>query len=299
LQYRADIDGLRAIAVGSVVLFHAGVPGFAGGFVGVDIFFVISGFLITKIIRDSLQEDRFSLADFYDRRIRRIFPALFAVYLVTYVLGLILLMPGDLKALAKSLLSSAAFGANFHFYGNVGYFDAPAITKPLLHTWSLSVEEQFYVLWPLAMIALARFVKLRYWLPILLCSLVLSLAYAEWEVWRDNASAAFYMPHARAWELITGALLAIALPRLAFGRRLCEAMVALGLVLIAASIALLSEDRDFPGLNAVFPCLGAALIIAAGARGPTAVSRLLSNKPMVFLGLISYSLYLWHWPLFS
>jgi peptidoglycan/LPS O-acetylase OafA/YrhL len=299
LRYRADIDGLRAIAVGSVVLFHAGVPGIAGGFVGVDIFFVISGFLITKIIRDSIQEDRFSLADFYDRRIRRIFPALFTVYFVTYVLGLILLMPGDLKALGKSLLSSAAFVANFHFYENVGYFDAPSITKPLLHTWSLSVEEQFYVLWPLAMIALARFVKPRYWLPIVLCSLILSLAYAEWEIWRDNASAAFYLPHARAWELMMGALLAIALPRLAFGRRLCEGMVALGLVLIAGSIALLSEDRDFPGLNAVVPCLGAALIIAAGARGPTAVGRLLSNKPVVFLGLISYSLYLWHWPLFS
>jgi peptidoglycan/LPS O-acetylase OafA/YrhL len=287
LRYRADIDGLRAIAVGSVVLFHAGVPGIAGGFVGVDIFFVISGFLITKIIRDSIQEDRFSLADFYDRRIRRIFPALFTVYFVTYVLGLILLMPGDLKALGKSLLSSAAFVANFHFYENVGYFDAPSITKPLLHTWSLSVEEQFYVLWPLAMIALARFVKPRYWLPIVLCSLILSLAYAEWEIWRDNASAAFYLPHARAWELMMGALLAIALPRLAFERRLCEGMVALGLVLIVGSIALLSEDRDFPGLNAVLPCLGAALIIAAGARGPTAVGRLRSNKPVVFHGLIS------------
>lgn len=299
LRYREDIDGLRAIAVGSVVFFHAGIPGFSGGFVGVDVFFVISGFLITTIIRDGIQTETFTLAEFYDRRIRRIFPILFAVYLVSFVAGIIILLPDDLKALGKSLIASAVFGANIHFHDQAGYFDAPSIAKPLLHTWSLSVEEQFYVLWPLAMLAFARYVPVRHW-PAALCAIIaLSLAYAQWEISRENAKAAFYMPHARAWELMLGALIALAHPAIRISRMAREGLGAGGLILIAGSVALLSEGMDFPGLNALFPCVGAAMVIVSGINGPTFAGRLLSNPPAVFIGLISYSLYLWHWPIFS
>src|SRR5688572_19779958 len=159
MRYRRDIDGLRAIAISPVILFHAGIPGFSGGFVGVDVFFVISGFLITGVNLGQVENGTFSLVDFYDRRIRRIFPALIAVYIFCLTLGLILSMPVDLKEFAKSLTSSAIFLSNMHFYQNVGYFDAPSLAKPLLHSWSLSVEEQFYVIWPIAMIALWRFAK--------------------------------------------------------------------------------------------------------------------------------------------
>lgn len=299
MRYRDDIDGLRAIAVSSVVLFHAGIPGFSGGFVGVDIFFVISGYLITRIIKDSIEKGHFSLIDFYDRRIRRIFPALFTVYLAVFAVGFVALFPGEFKLLAKSLLGSAVFGANIHFYGQSGYFDAPSITKPLLHTWSLSVEEQFYVIWPLAMLGLARFVQPRFLVPLMLTGFALSLAYAEIEIVRNNAEAAFYMPHARAWELISGAMLAIILPRIVIGRGLRETMAGAGLLLIACSIVLLSKNQDFPGVNALFPCIGAALIIAAGTQSATQAGRILSVRPLVFIGLISYSLYLWHWPVFS
>ena len=159
MRYRSDIDGLRAIAISPVILFHAGIPGFSGGFVGVDVFFVISGFLITGVNLGQVENGTFSLVDFYDRRIRRIFPALIAVYIFCLVLGLILSMPADLKEFAKNPDQFGYFPVNMHFYENAGYFDAPSIAKPLLHSWSLSVEEQFYVIWPIAMVALWRFAK--------------------------------------------------------------------------------------------------------------------------------------------
>ncbi|MBX2804481.1 MAG: acyltransferase [Hyphomicrobiales bacterium] len=299
MQYRKDIDGLRALAVGSVVLFHAGIPGFSGGFVGVDIFFVISGYLITRIIKDSIDDGRFSFADFYDRRIRRIFPALFAMYAATFVVGLIFLMPDELDALAESLVSSAVFFTNIHFHDLAGYFDTASTAKPLLHTWSLSVEEQFYIIWPIAILGMVRFVRPQRWLWMLSGGILISLGYAEWEIANENEVSSFFMLHARAWELMSGALLVYLPLNIALNRKLRELMSSLGLALIAGSIYFLSENKDFPGVNAIFPCLGAVLVIVAGAQGQTIVSRLLGIKPLVFVGLISYSLYLWHWPLFS
>jgi peptidoglycan/LPS O-acetylase OafA/YrhL len=299
MRYRRDIDGLRAIAIGPVVLLHAGIPGFSGGFVGVDVFFVISGFLITGLNLPQVESGTFSVIDFYDRRIRRIFPALISVYAFCLVAGLVISMPIDLKDLAKSLTSSALFVSNIHFYQSVGYFDAPSLTKPLLHSWSLSVEEQFYVIWPIALIALWRFAKPPRRLPILALASTLSLLHAEWEIGRGNAAAAFYLLPARAWELLAGAMLAIMIPHIRIGPRLAEILAVCGIGLIVAAVVGLSEARDFPGLNAAIPCVGALLLIIAGHQWNTAVTQFISSRAFVFVGIISYSLYLWHWPLFA
>lgn len=299
MRYRRDIDGLRAIAISPVVLLHAGIPGFSGGFVGVDIFFVISGFLITGLNLPKLESGTFSLVDFYDGRIRRIFPALISVYTFCLVAGLVISMPIDLKDLSKSLTSSAFFVSNIHFYQSVGYFDAPSLTKPLLHSWSLSVEEQFYVIWPIALIALWRFVKPPRRLPILALAFTLSLLHAEWEIGRGNAAAAFYLLPGRAWELLAGAMLAIMIPHMRIGPRFAEILAVSGVGLIVAAVVGLSEAQDFPGLNAAIPCVGALLLIIAGHQWNTAVTQLISSRAFVFVGMISYSLYLWHWPLFA
>ncbi len=208
-------------------------------------------------------------------------------------------MPVDLKEFAKSLTSSAIFLSNMHFYENAGYFDAPSLAKPLLHSWSLSVEEQFYVIWPIAMIALWRFAKPSRRLPILGLAIAVSLIYAEWEIGRGNASAAFYLLPARAWELLAGALLAIMIPHMRIGPRLAEILAVCGIALIIGAVVGLSEERDFPGLNAAIPCVGAVLLIIAGHDRATVVTRLISSRGFVFIGIISYSLYLWHWPLFA
>lgn len=299
MRYRPDIDGLRGVSIISVVLFHAHAPGFSGGFVGVDVFFVISGFLITTIIRDELERGDFRLVDFYDRRIRRIFPAFAAVCLFCLAAGLVVSMPEDLKNFGKSLASSAFFVSNLYFHSQAGYFDSEALTKPLLHSWSLSVEEQFYLIWPCLMIALWRFVPGARRLPLILTGLAASLLYAEWLIGRGNQSAAFYLLPSRAWELLAGASLALLLPGLRIGPRIAELLGIVGLGLIAGAVVGLSEGRDFPGLNAVFPCLGAVLLIAAGSAHASLATRLLSMRGLVLVGVISYSLYLWHWPLFS
>lgn len=299
MHYRRDIDGLRAIAISPVVLFHAGIPGFSGGFVGVDVFFVISGFLITRLCLQRVESGTFGLLDFYDKRIRRIFPALVSVYIFCLIAGLLLSMPIDLKEFAKSLTSSAIFLSNMHFYQSVGYFDAPSLAKPLLHSWSLSVEEQFYVIWPIALILLWRFAKPSRRLPILGVAFGVSLLYAEWEIGWGNGSAAFYLLPARAWELLAGAMLAIKIQYARIGPRLAEILAVCGLSLIAGAVIGLSENRDFPGLNAAIPCVGALLLIFVGHHRTTAVTQLISSRGFVFVGIISYSLYLWHWPLFA
>jgi len=294
--YRPDIDGLRAIAVLAVVFYHAGLPGFSGGYVGVDVFFVISGFLITQIVWSELEGERFSLVGFYIRRVKRIFPALFAVLIVCSIAAFALLIPGDLIAFGKSLNAAVLFFSNFHWLKNVNYFDGPAIDKPLLHTWSLSVEEQFYVVWPLTLILFRRAIpsnKLPYLiLGIALVSLVLAEARLP-----DYQKDAFYFPWCRAWELMLGALLAVS-PVSLRGRVLPPGLGAAGLAAIALAVSFYDTSTRFPGLNAVLPCAGAALIIAAGTA-PNPVGRLLSFEPMRQIGLISYSLYLIHWPLFS
>ena len=218
MHYRADIDGLRGISIISVVLFHARMPGFSGGFVGVDVFFVISGYLITGIIYGKLNEGTFTFEEFYVRRVRRIFPALSIVYICTFVAGLILSLPNDFRAFGKSLISSASFVSNYHFYGQAGYFDASSLSKPLLHTWSLSVEEQFYIFWPLAMVALWRFGRSNIWMPVLFAGMMISLVYGEWLLVSGDKYAAFYLPIARIWELLAGGVLALTISKLRLPR---------------------------------------------------------------------------------
>jgi peptidoglycan/LPS O-acetylase OafA/YrhL len=292
--YRDDIDGLRAVAVAAVVFFHARVAGFNGGFVGVDVFFVISGFLITTIILREVQRGTFSIAHFYERRVRRIFPALMTVMATTLVVGFWLMLPSDFQELSRATRASTWFLANLFFLTKSGYFDAPPDSSPLLHTWSLSVEEQFYLLYPALFVLIVRYAGSKLRLAVLIGAL-LSLALSLWGTNRLPL-AAFYLAPFRMWELLSGAILALRLLPPA-SARLNELMAMGGLAVILTSIVFISETDPFPGIRAVAPCLGTVWIIYAGLDGPTRVSRLLSRKPIVFVGLISYSLYLWHWPI--
>lgn len=360
LKYRADIDGLRAIAVLAVVFFHAGIPGFSGGFIGVDVFFVISGFLITSIILKEITTGKFSVARFYERRIRRIFPALFPVITVTVAIGAFLFDPGTFKAFSTSITPTTFFCSNILFWKESGYFDAASITKPLLHTWSLAVEEQFYIFFPLLLVAINRFSKNRYlqwvvgtgliacisglglntlikemygsnnivprqvviifflllyialfpalynvfnrfsknkYLPWLLGIALISLVASIYGAYTNQVTT-FYLVPTRAWELLFGSLLSLGvIPQLQSNvqRNLVSCT---GLGLIVFSVGFYSEATRFPGASALAPVLGASLIIYSGIGGGSSlVSRLLSLKPMVYIGLVSYSLYLWHWPL--
>jgi peptidoglycan/LPS O-acetylase OafA/YrhL len=294
--YRPDIDGLRAIAVLVVVFYHAALPGFSGGYVGVDIFFVISGFLITGIVWSEIEEKSFSLQNFYVRRIKRIFPALFAVLFFSSIGAFFLLIPQDLAAFGKSVKAALLFSSNFHFLKMANYFDGPAVEKPLLHTWSLSVEEQFYAVWPLVLLLLSRIVPARRVLHVIFGLGLVSLVFAEARL-PDYQKDAFYFPWCRGWELLLGAALAVtqASPR---PGRLTNALSAAGLAGIALAVFLYDPTTRFPGLTAMLPCAGAALLIWSGSVR-TPVSRLLSFEPVRQIGLISYSLYLIHWPLFS
>ena len=293
VRYRADIDGLRAVAVLSVLLFHANVRGVYGGFVGVDVFFVISGFLITGIIRSGLEHEAFSIAEFYKRRVHRIFPALLVVMLAITIAAIWVLLPKELVRLGKSLAATSLFLSNVEFYLESGYFDAESAAKPLLHTWSLAIEEQYYIFWPLILMAAHR---LRFDVKIVAIGLAAaSLAFSLWQVHADP-SGDFYLLPSRAWELLIGALVALdAVPALRF-RVAREIAAAMGLVMILAAVRLFTAATSFPGLAALLPCLGAALVIHAGREGATATGRLLGLPPLRGLGLISYSLYLWHWP---
>jgi peptidoglycan/LPS O-acetylase OafA/YrhL len=294
MKYRADIDGLRALAVMPVLLYHAGVPGFLGGFVGVDIFFVISGYLICGMIDADIRAGSFSLGNFYKRRVLRILPALFVMFLVTSVLAYIYCLPVELEDYAKSLASAVGSVSNIYFAGTAGYFDAPAETKPLLHTWSLGVEEQFYIIVPLLMLLVWRVAPKRAKLLFAVAA-ALSLAAALAVSYR-NTTFAFYLTPFRAWELALGALLSIKFipaPKTAFSRNACGAI---GMLLLLAAIFLGSSTAPLLLMTSL-ASIGAVLVIASSERGVSAVGRLLSLPPVVFIGLISYSLYLWHWPL--
>ena len=294
--YRPDIDGLRAIAVLAVVFYHAGLPGFSGGFVGVDVFFVISGFLITQIVWSELKGETFSLSTFYYRRVKRIFPALFAVLILSSIAAFILLVPQDLKSFGESLNATVLFRSNFHWFKHADYFAGPAIDNPLLHTWSLSVEEQFYAVWPLMLLLFRKIVSEKR-LPYLILVLALvSLVMAEARL-PDFQQEAFYNPWCRGWELLLGALLAVS-PVSLQGNRLPRILGIGGLAAIGTAIFLYDSSTSFPGVSALLPCAGAALIIAAGSAS-NPVATLLSFEPIRRIGLISYSLYLIHWPLFS
>ncbi|MBI1196552.1 MAG: acyltransferase family protein [Phenylobacterium sp.] len=299
IAYRPDIDGLRAVAVMLVVLDHASAPFMSGGYVGVDVFFVISGFLITSLIAAQRQAGRFRFADFYWRRAKRLLPALYAMILATLAVGWRLLIPSDYSLLSESALWAAGFASNVFFWLKTGgYFSADATAFPLLHVWSLSVEEQFYFLWPAALAVLLglRSGRLRIGLVALLA--LASLAYAQYEVSLRSTAAYFLIP-SRACEFLAGALLAMAWrPRRASAATANAASV-LGLALILGSAVLLDARSPFPGLAALPACLGAALIIAAPLFGPSLVTALLSTRAFVFVGLCSYSIYLWHWPIVS
>jgi peptidoglycan/LPS O-acetylase OafA/YrhL len=297
--HRKDIDGLRAIAVLGVVLFHIDPALVPGGFVGVDIFFVISGFLITSIIRREVSAGTFTYAGFYARRVKRIFPALAVAVAVTVIAGHFILLPPHLDELARSAVASVLFTANFFFAFSVdtGYFAEDSATKPLLHIWSLGVEEQFYFVWPLALVSLMA-VKTgnQIRLVIILAVAIASLALSEWLA-RTQPTVAYYMLPSRAFEMLIGASIAF-LP-LVTSRTVAQSAAAAGLVLIALSMAFLNETSIFPGINALPSTIGAGLLIfAANIHRPLA-SRLLSIAPMRWIGFISYSLYLWHWPVMA
>lgn len=295
LTYRPDIDGLRAIAVVPVVLYHFGVSGFGGGFVGVDVFFVISGFLITSLIFGELREGRFSVLRFYERRVRRIFPALFVVMAATLIVAILVFLPADLLRLAESATATAIFGSNFDFWLQSGYFDVGADLKPLLHTWSLAVEEQFYLAFP-ALLYLMHTRKRATLLGLVAALAVVSFGLSVWGVNRFP-SAAFYLASYRTWELMLGAILALGVFPPPKSRWTGEAISLAGLAAVGFAVIAFSAATPFPGITALFPCLGAAALIHAGGNERSGTRRVLSSRPFVFVGLISYSLYLWHLPI--
>ncbi|WP_339083434.1 acyltransferase family protein [Hyphomicrobium sp. ghe19] len=293
--HRADIDGLRAVAVLGVLGYHFGL-GVPGGYGGVDVFFVISGFLIAGIIKNDLEAETFSLVNFYVRRIRRILPALVVCLSVTTIAALLILFPLDFKNYGRSLLAAVLSVSNFYFQSRNGYFDGAATEKPLLHTWSLGVEEQFYIVFPLTLLLLFKFAR-KCLLPLLLAVVVLSLAYSGFSGMRAREPA-FFSTFGRAWELGIGTLLAFAALPPPSRRWAIEAEAGTGVLLIAFSYFFYDDDTLFPGLAAVPLCLGAALIIHSGMTPQKSfVARLLSSSPMIGIGLISYSIYLLHWPL--
>lgn len=281
MKYRPDIDGLRAIAIISVVIFHTFPKILKSGFVGVDIFFVISGFLITNLVLKDLEN--FSITDFYIRRIKRIFPALIIVLLSCFIFGWLMLFSDEFKQLNKHIAASSTFISNFILLKESGYFDSAALTKPLLHLWSLAIEEQFYIFFPLFLIVTrAR----KVWLAI---ALFLSLSLCIYQYYSNQLSSSFFLPQARAWEFLIGAFVA----HLKISNKNLSIV---GLALVIASTLSIKES-SFPGWQALFPTLGAALIIMSEKSWIN--EKILSNKALVWVGLISYPLYLWHWPLVS
>ncbi|WSH67114.1 acyltransferase family protein [Rhizobium ruizarguesonis] len=306
MGYRPDIDGLRSVAVLSVVIFHAFPTVLPSGFIGVDIFFVISGFLISTIILGNLNRGRFSLLDFYGRRVRRIFPALAIVLAATLAFGWLALLPEEFKELGKHVAGGAGFVSNLVLWNESGYFDSSAEVKPLLHLWSLGIEEQFYIFWPAILWAAFRFRLAK--LPVILAFSALSFV-ANFVAIHDHPVATFYSPFTRIWELLIGAALAQALidggtdrPSQfgALANRLAASKVTaiVGAILIGVALWRLSPASSFPGWRALLPTVGASLLILS-APGNWFNAKLLAFRPMVWIGLISFPLYLWHWPLLA
>ncbi len=294
LHYRPDIDGLRAVAVLAVIAYHFRISAFHGGFIGVDVFFVISGYLISAIIQQDIHAGKFSLISFYERRVRRIFPALIAVLIATAIVGYFIFLPAELINYAKSQLAALFSVSNFYFWKQSGYFSAPVETKPLVHTWSLAVEEQFYIFLPIFLYLANRYFKKHLKFVVVLIAAVSFAISAVGAVKYPDST--FYLPHTRAWELLLGVMITLGVfPKIRTALLRNLATVA-GLGLICASIFGFTAYTPFPGVNALPPTLGAALIVAGGETGDSFVGRMLSLKPAVFIGLISYSLYLWHWP---
>ncbi len=303
MKYRAEIDGLRAVAVIPVILFHAKLSAFRGGFVGVDIFFVISGYLITTIILSELKENTFSLAHFYERRARRILPALFLVMLVSLPFAWCWLLPNDMKDFSQSLVATSTFSSNVFFWYKSNYWDVSSELKPLLHTWSLAVEEQYYIFFPLFLVLLWRYGKTWILGSFLLLSGI-SLFAAHWGAWH-KPSAAFYLLPTRLWEIAIGAGIAFSffyrkqhLHTSLAQQMIHEILGFIGILMIGYALFWFDETIPFPSLYALIPTLGAGLVILFSSQ-QTIIGRFLGLKPLVMIGLMSYSAYLWHQPLFA
>ena len=294
MQYRREIDGLRALAVIPVILFHAGMDVFAGGYVGVDIFFVISGYLITTILMEDMQSGNFSFARFYERRARRILPALIFVILFCMPFAWIILSPYDFKEFSQSIFSISIFSSNVFFYLKSGYFDAKSELKPLIHTWSLSVEEQYYLIFPVLLVITWRF-GIRKNFKIIIFFIILSLLFCEWG-WRNQPVASYYLIPFRSWELFSGSIVAMVSKK--YGRQSNNLVSVLGFLAILGSMMMFDKSTPFPSFYTLVPVLGAAAIILYANDG-TAVAKLLGCKVLVGIGLISYSAYLWHQPILA
>ncbi|MEO0326999.1 MAG: acyltransferase family protein [Pseudomonadota bacterium] len=294
MKYRAEIDGLRALAVVPVILFHAGFELFSGGFVGVDVFFVISGYLITTILIEDIANDRFSLVKFYERRARRILPALFFVMLVCIPFAWMWMLPNQIKDFSQSIIAVSLFASNILFWKESDYFDASAEEKPLLHTWSLAVEEQYYLLFPIFLLLVWRFGRNRvFWMIVVMAAI--SLMLSEWG-WRNRPTANFYLAPTRAWELFAGSIAAFIVQKR--GVQSNNLLSLLGLTAVVFAIFAYDETTPFPSLYTMVPVVGVVLLVLF-ANQETFVARLLSTKAFVGIGLISYSAYLWHQPLFA
>jgi peptidoglycan/LPS O-acetylase OafA/YrhL len=297
-KYRPDIDGLRAVAVLSVVAFHAFPHGkFRGGFTGVDIFFVISGYLITLILVNEMSAGTYSTVAFYRRRVLRIFPALVTVLLTCLVIGWLALLPDEFRQLAKHTFGSGAFLVNFMLWGEAGYFDSAAELKPLLHLWSLGIEEQFYIFWPLLLLAVYK--SRGSFLTCAITIAAVSFSYSIYCLFFDRPSA-FYNPAARTWELAAGSILAILASRgtKPKSQQQSDIISLCGITLILVGFFVIRQSGSFPGFKALLPVAGACMTIFAGPQG--VINRtVLSSKIAVWTGLISYPLYLWHWPILA
>jgi peptidoglycan/LPS O-acetylase OafA/YrhL len=295
LPYRSDIDGLRAFAVTSVLIFHAFPSLIPGGFVGVDVFFVISGFLISGILFKELETGSFSFANFYARRVKRIFPALITMLTASYAFGWFFLFNEDFRRLGSHIFRASLFLSNFILWREAGYFDNAAETKPLLHLWSLGIEEQFYIVWPLILWAFWRFKRIRFPLIALLttCSLVWNIYQSQIDLTHD-----FYSPLTRFWELSAGAWLAFHLSRRPQTHQFSSVISGFAVLLLVTAVYVIDSKKAFPGGWALIPVVGAVLLIYAG---PTAWCNkaLFSNRVVVWVGAISYPLYLWHWPVLA
>lgn len=303
MKYRPEIDGLRAVAVIPVILFHAGFGDFSGGYVGVDVFFVISGYLITSLILSAQERGSFSILEFYERRVRRILPALFIVMLAALPFAWLWLSPGDMKDFSDSLIAVSTFSSNFLFWHESGYWDTASELKPLLHTWSLAVEEQFYLLFP-AFLLLTHRLGRRWTLAAILVLAATSLGLSWWAAHRAPAMG-FYLLPTRIWELAIGVVIGFFLSQRAQDSRptrwhaiASELLPVIGLALIVFAVISFDHRTPFPGLHALVPTLGAGLVIVFCTPHSWS-GRVLSSKPMVVIGLISYSAYLWHFMIFA
>ena len=294
MKYRSEIDGLRALAVVPVILFHAGFELFNGGFIGVDVFFVISGYLITTIIIEDMENNCFSFIYFYERRVRRILPALFFVILACIPFAWMWMVPGQMKDFSQSIVAVSLFASNLLFWKESGYFEPSAEEKPLLHTWSLAVEEQYYVFFPIFLFLTWRFGKTRvFWIIVAMASI--SLILSEWG-WRNKVTANFYLAPTRVWEIFAGSIAAFVVQKK--GVQKSEIMSLLGLLAIIFAFLFYDEKTPFPSVYTLVPVVGVVLLIMFGDK-ETLAAKLLGTKLFVGIGIISYSAYLWHQPLFA